>query len=377
MKIRLLLSATAVVAFAVVPGLICASLFGAFASDSLDRAGAVIETSRSLMLSAQSSIQLATDASSSSANSSKLSLLATAEVLGSMQTLVLQMHARAMEHLGSAVRRRLDAAEAVTNALHKAWELGFVKSCNLNSSELTLRSFMAQFLELDQPFPAYFKYIYFDEPNSLRPGKFTDCGWGNSPYYSFYAMGNDQRYVYWGSNPNVGSDDFLWKDTDNDGDDDDGDEDGDTSFVRFSARELLALQTNGVLWDSFVFAEVTNRFRMTPVLLYSRSVSTVRNGTLRGIFGADLDMGFLSSALESSLVSPQSRAFIIDLGQNQSVIAHTFPEIPLFTKGRIAESFVPFTAQGFPSGLMQACLKDLMSSYGSLESVPAMFSEFT
>ena len=242
--------------------------------------------------------------------------------------------------------------------------MGYLKSCNLDSPDLTLVPFMMQFLEQTQSFPSYLKYLYYDEPNPTVAGQWTDCGWGNLPNYTFYAMGNDERYVSWGNDPNVGLHNFLWKDEE--------------PFPDiFTDDQLSIFGTDGVLWESYVYEDLVDGVEVSPGLLFSRMVSVRRGGNVTGVISADIDMDFLSSVLDSSLISPHSAAFIIDLAQKHIVIAHTFSENPLFTNSSTPGELVPFSAEQFPNPLMQAFLTVIVSSYGSLEQVPSTLSEFS
>eukprot|EP00906_Rhabdomonas_costata_P032480 RCo045754 len=364
MRVRLLFISVVAVVLAVIPGVLFACLFQILAFAALDRAGSVMSSARGLTLSAERCVRVATDASRSSANSSERSLYATSDVLGWSQLLALGLHSRAMGRMETAVSRRLDAAEGVTEAMGKAWERGFLRSCNLNSTGLTFTSFMAQFREQVQPFPHCFKYIYYDEPNPVMSGEFTDCGWADSSNYTFYAMGDDQRYVYWGDEGAKSFLNSLWKDEA-------------ITFYSYTPQRLATLESDGFLWGSYIYVDVIDGLPMSPVLLYSRWLSTRSDGSITGIFGVDLDMDFLSSSLQSSLVTPESLAFIIDLGQNQNVIAHTFADVPLFTGGSASTPPAPFTAQEFPSPLMQASVEALVGLHGSLENVAANFSELS
>eukprot|EP00906_Rhabdomonas_costata_P028896 RCo040843 len=358
MRVRLLFAAIAVIVLTVLPGVLFAVLFHACAFAVLDWAGDVVGLSRETTLVAQQSIRLAMNASSSSERGSVASEQATAEVLVQLKTLVLQMHLRAMEQMGTAVSRRLDAVEGATHAMHEAWEFGLLKSCDLDSPQLTLVAFMANFLEQVLTFHPNIQNIYYDEPVPTAEGKFMECGWGNYSGCELYAMGDDQKYVCWEDGPRVSRDVYVSKDVN-------------ASSFYYDEDDLAVLIATGALWESYVSLWVS------PVLMYTRCLTTTRNNSLMGVLCADISMEFLSSALHRSLVSPQSSAFVVDLTRKHSVVAHTFPELPLFIDDTAAETLVPFTLEMFPSPLVQACVGDLTSTSGALENVTTQFSDFS
>eukprot|EP00906_Rhabdomonas_costata_P012385 RCo017750 len=364
MKVRLFFIAIVMVALVFLPGIAFAAFYSAYAFKALHWANTATGTSREITTTSQRQVSVATEASTRCDGSGEQALQATEDVYLRLDALVLQLHLIAMERMGVTLDHRLDAAEGVTDALYQAWNLGFLKSCNLDSPELTLDAFMVQFLEQTQCFHLrLFKYIYYDEPNPVDAAQWTECGWSSSSLYTFYAMGNDQRYIYWGADPKVSSQQYLWKD-------DDESVDGTQEYFDGAFRGAT------VAWDSSVYLDNIDGFPNSPALLYTRMVATMDAGNVKGSFGVDMDMGFLSSTLQRSLISPSSSAFIFDLARNCTVLAHTFEELPLFTNGSSSAGLVPFLVDEFPSPLVQACVAELVSSFGSLVEVPTNTSEF-
>lgn len=301
MRIRLFFAAVAVILLAGVPVCIFAARFHLAAMAVLRWAGDAVHSARGSADASYLSVRVATNSSRLSESAAEQSLQMTGNVLRLLETLVLQVHSRAMQGMANAVGRRLDAAEHAVDALQKAWEKGFLGSCSqAGGTELTPAPFAMQFAEQAQSFPPYFKYIYYDEPHPTVEGELMDCGWGSSANYTFYAMGGDLRYVYWGNDPTVDPQRVLWKDTE-------------ASSNTYSETEMTSLLSEGAAWDSYVFQDVIDGVALPAGLLYSRWMATKRGEKLAGIFGADMDMEFLSSALLQSLLSSTSSAFIFDL----------------------------------------------------------------
>eukprot|EP00906_Rhabdomonas_costata_P012383 RCo017748 len=365
MKLRLLVLAIGVVTFVFVSGGIFGVLLSVYAFEALDCASNAAAVAQMVTHASQSRINLAADVSNHSDNTAEQALQMTWEVHTRIDGAVFRLHFRAMELVGETINRRLDAAEGATEALLKAWKMGFLKSCNLDSPELTLDEFLVQFLEQIQSFRSLpFKYIYYDEPNPVMSGQWTECGWGSSSNYTFYAMGNDQRYVYWEKSPKESPHYFLWKDAD-------------LSYNAYPLEELTFLQAADLFWVSSVYAEVLDGIVKPPALLYARSVATMAGANITGVFGVDMDMEFLSSSLRSGLVTVRSSAFVLDLEQNHVMLAHTFEELPLFINGSSPEGLTPFSVEEFPSPLVQACVAELVASFGYLEEVRTNGSEFS